>query len=125
MEYDIKLWKCGYDQRFAKDWITRMSDYGWTKENEDLIMILQNAQTLSNAMKLCEADFKHQLINYNENIIDKWCLKNAGIKVDNRGLCICVKQEQTKRIDGAVTFVILYEMYRRYRTEFKQIVEGR
>lgn len=124
LDYDIKLWKCGYDQRFSKDWINRMSDYGWTKENEDLILILQNAQTLSNAMKLCEADFKHKLINYNENLMDKWCLKNAGIKVDDKGQCICVKQEKSKRIDGAVTFVILYEMFRRYRTEYKQIIGG-
>lgn len=124
LDYDIKLWKCGYDQRFSKDWINRMSDYGWTKENEDLILILQNAQTLSNAMKLCEADFKHKLINYNENVMDKWCLKNAGIKVDDKGQCICVKQEKSKRIDGAVTFVILYEMFRRYRTEYKQIIGG-
>lgn len=124
LEYDIKLIKCGYDQRFSKDWINRMEDYGWTKANGDLILILQNAQTLSNAMKLCEADFKHQLINYNENPIDKWCLKNAGIKVDDRGQCLCVKQETAKRIDGAVTFIILYEMYRRYRTEYRQIIEG-
>lgn len=124
-EFEIKLIKCGYDQRFSKDWINRMEDYGWTKANGDLILILQNAQTLSNAMKLCEADFKHQLINYNENPIDRWCLKNAGIKVDERGQCLCVKQETAKRIDGAVTFIILYEMYRRYRTEYKQITERR
>lgn len=122
-DYDIKLWKCGYDQRFAKDFLNRMSDYGWTKESDDMIMILQNANTLSNAMKLCEADFQHQLINYNENKVDRWCLKNAGIKVDDYGKCLCVKNEIAKRIDGAVTFIILYEMYRRYRTEFKQIVE--
>lgn len=124
IEYDIKLWKCGYDQRFSKDWITRMGEYGWTKENEDLILILQNAQTLSNAIKLCEADLKHKLINYNENVVDKWCFKNAGIKVNDLGQCICVKQENSKRIDGAVTLVILYEMYRRYRTEYKQIIGG-
>lgn len=123
-EYEIKLYKCGYDQRFAKDWLNRMSDLGWDKANEDVVMILQNAETLSNAMKLCEADFKHQLINYNDNVVDKWCLKNAGIKVNDKGQCICVKQEIAKRIDGAVTFVILYEMYRRYRTEFKQIIGG-
>lgn len=123
-EYDIKLWKCGYDQRFSKDWINRMGEYGWMKENEDLILILQNAQTLSNAMKLSEADLRHKLVNYNDNVIDKWCFKNAGIKVDDRGQCMCVKMEQAKRIDGAVTLVILYETYRRYRTEFKQIVEG-
>lgn len=124
VEYDIKLWKCGYDQRFSKDWITRMGEYGWMKENDDLVLIMQNAQTLSNAMKLCEADFKHQLINYDDNEIDKWCLKNASIKVNDLGQCMCIKSEIAKRIDGAVTFVILYEMYRRYRTEYKQIIGG-
>ena len=75
-------------------------------------------------MKLVEADFQHQLINYNENLVDRWCLKNAGIKVDDRMQCLCVKQETAKRIDGAVTLIILYEMYRRYRTEFKQMIGG-
>lgn len=124
--YNIKLWKCGYDQRFCKDFLNRMDSYGWTKENEDMIMILQNAQTLSNAMKLVEADFKSQLINYNDNDMDKWCLKNAAIKVNDLGQCMAVKQEgqPAKRIDGAVTLIILYEMYRRYRTEFKQMIGG-
>ena len=104
-----------------------MDFYGWQRtgdDDSDLIMILQNAQTLSQAMKLCEADFKHQVINYNENVIDRWNLKNAGIKVDDKGQCLCVKQETPKRIDGAVCLIILYEMYRRYRTEFKQLIGG-
>lgn len=124
VDYGIQIFKCGYDQRFAKDWINQMENYGWSKEN-DLIMIWQNAQTLSNAMKLCEADFKHRLINFGDNELDKWCLKNAGIKVDDRGQCLCVKQETAKRIDGAVTLIILYETYRRYRTEWKQIIDNR
>lgn len=122
----IRLWKCGYDQRFSKDWITRMGNYGWEKtngEDGDLILINQNAQTLSNAMKLCEADFRHQLINYREDTVDRWCLRNAGIKVDDLGQCLCVKMETAKRIDGAVVLIILYEMYRRYRTEFRQMIE--
>ena len=126
-QYNIKLWKCGYDQRFAKDWLKQMEFYGWQRtgdDDSDVIMILQNAQTLSNAMKLCEADFKHRLINYNENLIDRWCFGNAGIKVDNKGQCLCVKQEVPKRIDGAVSLIILYEMYRRYRTEFKTMIEN-
>ena len=125
--YNIRLWKCGYDQRFAKDWITRMDYYGWQRtsdDDSDLIMILQNAQTLSNAIKLCEADLKHQLVNYNMNKIDQWCLKNAGIKVDDKGQCLLIKQETPKRIDGAVCLIILYEMYRRYRTEFKEMTGG-
>ena len=123
-DYNIKLWKCGYDQKFSKDWINRMEFYGWQKANEDLILILQNAETLSNAMKLCENDFKHRLINYNENEVDKWCLKNGLIDVDSRGRCLCVKTESAKRIDGAVTLIILYEMFRRYRTEFLQMIGG-
>lgn len=125
-DWNIKLWKAGYDQRFAKDWITRMDYYGWQKsggDDSDLIMINQNAQTLSNAIKLAEADFKHQLINYNQNEVDKWCLKNAGIKVDDKGMALLVKMETGKRIDGAVCLAILYETYRRYRTDFKTMIE--
>lgn len=128
-DYNIKLWKCGYDQRFCKDFLSRMSYYGWERtgdDDSDMVMIIQNAQTLSNAMKLCEADLKHKLVNYNENPVDKWCFKNAAIKVDNIGQCLCVKQEKqpSKRIDGAVTTIILYEMYRRYRTDFKTMIGG-
>lgn len=126
-DYNIKLWKCGYDQRFAKDWITRMDFYGWQRtggDDSDLIMILQNAQTLTNAIKLCEADLKHQLIIYNDNEMDKWCLRNAGIKVDDKGQCLIIKMENGKRIDGAACFAILYETYRRYRTEFGQMIGG-
>lgn len=123
-DFNIKLFKCGYDQKFSKDWINRMELYGWTKSNEELILILQNAETLNNAMRLCEADFKHQLINFNQHEVDNWCLKNALISVDNKGKCLCVKTERAKRIDGAVTLIILYEVYRRYRTEFLQIIEG-
>lgn len=124
--YNIKLWKAGYDQRFAKDWLNRMAYYGWEKSKGDdssLIMINQNAITLSNAIKLCEADFKHQLIQYNDNEVDRWCFGNAGIKVDDKGLALIVKMETGKRIDGAVCLAILYEMYRRYRSELKTIAK--
>lgn len=125
-DYNIRLWKCGYDQRFAKDWLSRMSYYGWEKtggDDTDLMLILQNAQTLTNAIKLAEADFKHKLIKYNNNPVDKWSYGNAGIKLDDKGYALLVKMETGKRIDGAVTLVILYETYRRNRTEFKTIVD--
>ena len=125
-QYGIKLWKCGYDQRFSKDWLKRMEYYGWFKtgndDSSDVIMINQNAQTLNNAIKLTESDFKHKLIFYNNHSVDKWCFGNAGLKVDNNG-CLIVKTEAKKRIDGAVCLAILYEVYRRYRTDFKTIVE--
>lgn len=126
-QYNIRLWKAGYDQKFAKDWLARMGFYGWQKtggDETDLVLILQNAQTLSNAIKLCEADFKSRLINYNKNKIDKWCLENAGLKVDDLRQCLIVKSKASKRIDGAVCLAILYEMYRRYKTEFKAMIKG-
>ncbi len=125
--YGIRLWKCGYDQRFSRDWLNRMELYGWRRtggssEDNDLIMILQNAQTLSNAIKLIEADFKQQLIQYNNNAVDKWCISNAGLMVDKYQQCLLVKQKAGKRIDGAVCLAILYEMYRRYRTDYKTMI---
>lgn len=124
--YGIKLWRCGYDQRFAKDWIAKMSEYGWQKTGGDdssLIMILQNAQTLNSAIKLCEADFKKQFIFYGENPIDKWCFENACMQADKHGQVLLVKNETPKRIDGAVCLAILYEMLRRYRGEYQTLTE--
>lgn len=122
-DYNIKLWKCGYDQKFSKEFLDRMDFYGWSK-GDDVVMIVQNAQTLSNAIKLLEADFSHQLVNYNDNEVDKWCLKNACLKVNDLGQCLIIKSEASKRIDGAVCKAILYEMYRQNRTEFKQMLGG-
>ena len=92
----------------------KMDFYGF-----DCEMVYQNKLTLSNAMKLAEADFKGQLINYNENPVDRWCYGNASMEMDSLGNVMAVKinNQAARRIDGAVTLIILYEIYRRYRTE--------
>ena len=43
------------------------------------------------------------------------------MSIDNLGQVMAVKinDQPERRIDGAVTFVILYEVYRRYRTELR------
>lgn len=117
-DYGLRLYKCGYDVKFSKDFLRHMDEYGF-----DCEMVIQNAVTLSNAMKLCEADFKAQLIRYNQNPVDRWCLGNAGMQADKYGNCMAVKIQPSMRIDGAVTFIILYEMIRRYRTDFKAAVK--
>lgn len=123
-EHGIKLYKCGYDQRFAKEWLTAMEEFGWSKQYGDVEMILQNAQTLNNALHLAEADLKSRLINYNENPVDKWCFKNACLKIDDKRQALCIKTENAKKIDGAVTLISLYEMLRRYRNDLKKISGG-
>lgn len=127
-DYGIKLWRCGYDQKFSKDWIKRMEFYGWSKtggDDSELILIQQNALTLHNAIKLAEADLKHQLIRYGNNPVDRWCFGNAGLQADKKGMTLIVKQETEKRIDGAVCQAILHETYRRNRTEYSSIIGGK
>jgi len=119
-DYGIRLIKCGYDQRFAKDFLRKMDIYGF-----DCEMVYQNKLTLSNAMKLVEADLKDRFINYNENAVDRWCLGNASMEMDSLGNVMAVKinNQHQRRIDGAVTLIILYEVFRRYRTELLNMLK--
>ena len=123
-EFGVKLYKCGYDQRFSKDWIKRMEEYGWTKQYGELELVMQNSETLNNAIHLVEADLKAKLINYNENPVDRWCFKNSCLKMNDKRQALVIKTENAKKIDGSVTLVSLYEMYRRYRSDFKKLVGG-
>lgn len=119
-DYGLRLYKCGYDVKFSKEFLKRMDEYGFDTE-----IVIQNKVTLSNAMKLCEADLIARLVNYNENEIDAWCLGNAAMEMDNLGNVQAVKiaGQPSKRIDGAVTLIIAYEMYRRYRSEFTKALK--
>jgi phage terminase large subunit-like protein len=101
-----------------------MEEYGWTKQAEDVEMVIQNAQTLNNAVLLVEADLKARLINYNENPVDRWCFKNSCLKVNDLRQALVVKTENSKKIDGTVTLVSLYEMYRRHRSEYSKLIGG-
>ena len=77
-------------------------------------------------MKLTEAELKSKNINYNQNDMDKWCLQNCACNVDNLGNIQPVKipGQPSRRIDGAVTLIMLYETYRRYRTDFNTLIGG-
>jgi phage terminase large subunit-like protein len=118
-DFGMKLYKCGYDVKFSKEFLRRMDEYGLDTE-----IVLQDKKTLSNAVKLCENDFKARLINYNENEIDRWHFGNAALEVDNNGACqiVKIKGQPGKRIDGAVTLSIVYEMFRRYRADLVKLV---
>ena len=113
-EYGLRPYKIGYDQRFSKTFLDRCSEYGIETE-----MILQG-RYLSNAMKLTEADLKGRILNFQNNEIDQWCLANCCCKVDNVGDIQPVKIPtlKSKRIDGALTFIMLEETYRRFKNEF-------
>ena len=119
-KYGIRVIKCGYDVKFAKDFINRMDEHGIKTE-----VIQQNAAVLSNPMRLVEADLKSRVINYGENPIDKWCLSNGAIEMNNKAQIMCVKigNQPSRRIDGAVTLIILYATLLRFRSEYMRYVK--
>ena len=119
-DYGLKPYKIGYDQRYAKTFLDRCEEYSFDTE------MLAQGRYLSNAMKLVEADLKSRIINYGGNAIDKWCLKNCCCQVDNVGDIQPVKisGQQSKRIDGAVTLIMLFEMLRRYRSDYMTLIGG-
>ena len=119
-DYKLKPFKIGYDQRYAKTFLDRCEEYGFETE------MLAQGKALSNAMKLVEADLKSRIVNYRSSKIDKWCLKNCCCEVDNVGNIqpVKAKGQKTKRIDGAVTLIMLYETYRRYRSDFMTMIGG-
>lgn len=118
--YDIKIIKCGYDQRFAREFLERCEMYGIETER-----ILQTPDVMSNPSKLVESELKAHLINYGNNPIDSWCLSNTAIKVNNYGQILAVKigGQYSKRIDGAVTLIILYATLQRYKTEYYNLLK--
>lgn len=113
-DHRIRTYKVGYDQRFAKDFLKRMDEYGFETE-----MIYQNRYVLSNPMRLVEADLRDQLIAFNDHEIDKWCLGNTSVQVWDTGhiMPIKIKGQAARRIDGTLSLIMCYEMLRRYKTE--------
>lgn len=113
-DYGLRPYKVGYDVRFASDFLSRMSDMGMDTE-----LIYQSPDVMSLPSKMVEADLKSRLIIGN-NDVDKWCFGNSALKLDSKqnALVVKINGQLNRKIDGAVTTVILYEVFRRYRTDF-------
>lgn len=119
-KYKFKPYKIGYDQRYAKTFLDRCEEYGFETE------MLAQGRALSSAMKLTEADLKSRSLNFQSNEMDKWCLSNCCCAVDNVGNIQPVKipGQHAKRIDGALTFIMLEETYRRFKSDYMAFIGG-
>lgn len=117
-KHKLRPYKIGYDQRYAKTFLDRCEEYGFETER------LLQGRALSGAMKLAEADLKSRYVNYAGNPIDKWNFGNCCCKVDEVGNIQPVKipNQPHKRIDGALTLIMLYETYRRYRADYVTLI---
>lgn len=118
--YGLRLYKCGYDVKFATEFLTRMDQYGM-----DCEIVYQSPEVMNHPTKMVEADLKSRLIVGN-NQIDKWCFGNSALKIDGRGngLVVKIDGQISRKIDGAVTTIILFEIFRRWRTDFVNNLEG-
>lgn len=113
-KYGFRMYKCGYDAKFANEFINKMDFYGFETES-----VWQRPEIMSQPINMVEADLKDRLI-IGLNDVDKWCLGNATLKVTSQGFGILekIKGQVSKKIDGAVSLCILYETFRRNRSAF-------
>lgn len=120
-DFGIRVYKTGYDKWSAIYWTKEMESYGF-----DMQRVAQEFGSMSEPMKLVEADLKSDLIIYNEHPIDKWCLENTAFNINSKQEIMPTKiqGQDNKKIDGAVTIIILYRVYIDNRTEFLNLVKA-
>lgn len=118
--YDIRPFVVGYDNKFALEFLKRLKQYTITTEQ-----VLQTPFVLDGPIKLMERELTGHYVNYQANKCSRWCLGNAALKVDAKGsLLVKPKNNPSKKIDGAVSMVICYEIFRRHKTEINYYLEN-
>ncbi len=76
--------------------------------------------SLNGAMSSLESDLTLKKLNYGDNPITRWCLRNTALKLNNIGLKMPVKKfgSPKNRIDGAVALMIAYATFSRFRSDY-------
>ncbi len=116
--YGMMPYKIGYDNWHSKDFQEIIADnFG----KEVLERIGMDFMSLSGPMRSLESDLGRNVLVYNNNEIDRWCLSNTGYKTNNIGLIMPVKKYGTSknRIDGTLSNIICYATFNRYRSLYR------
>lgn len=118
-EYQIDIWRCGYDRAMANYWVQEME----SKFGDVMEAVPQGAKTWTVPMKEMGAVLSEHKINYNNNPIFKWCLTNTAVKSQGTLDSIePVKIQAKRRIDGMVSALNAYVIYTKYRTDYLNMV---
>lgn len=119
-QFDIYLFKCGYDSWSATYFTEDMvNTFGKTVMEP----VIQGKKTLSSPMKSLGADFEKKRINYNNNPVLKWCLTNTSVDVDRNGnIQPCKSKLGTRRIDGTAGLLDAYVMLENHLEEYLSII---
>ena len=119
-QYDIYLYKVGYDSWSAQYFVEEMEQTFGTSVMEKVI---QGKKTLSAPMKTLGADLSAKLVVYNDHPIDKWCLFNTAVDVDkNDNIQPCKTSVPTRRIDGTAALLDAYVIYQEHLNDYLTII---
>lgn len=120
-KWGIRPYKFGYDNALAKFWVKEMSD---TFGEELMERVQQTHMALSNPMTMVEQDLKSKLIIYDDDPIDKFCLKNTAMDMNKYGQIKPAKDRSKpeNRIDGTAALIDCYFVYQAYKPDFMKYV---
>lgn len=119
-KYDLYPLYVGYDSWAASYWVEEMSDeFG----AENMIPVIQGKKTLSVPMYNLAADFSADLIIYNNNPVDKWCLSNTTVDIDrNANIQPHKGKSSRRRIDGTAALLDAYTVLYNHETDYLAMI---
>ena len=119
-KYDIYINMIGYDSWSAAYFVEDMQEYfGKTA----MIPIIQGKKTLSQPMKNLGADLENNLIVYNNNPVDKWCLCNTAVDIYRNDNIQPIKTSKPRRrIDGTAALLDAYVVLQNNYNEYMSLI---
>jgi phage terminase large subunit-like protein len=119
-EFDLYPYKIGYDSWSATYWVKEMKDHFGESV---MVPVIQGKKTLSGPMYSLEKQLEANLVNYNNNPIDKWCLSNTYIEIDkNQNIQPTKKNNMRRRIDGTAALLNAYVVLLDNKTDYENLV---
>lgn len=117
---DIYLNMIGYDSWSAAYFVEDMQDYFG---KSSMIPVVQGKKTLSQPMKCLGADLENNLIIYNNNPVDKWCLCNTAVDIDKNDNIQPIKTSKPRRrIDGTAALLDAYVVLQNNINEYMSLI---
>lgn len=119
-KYDIYLNRIGYDAWSATYFVEDMQEYFG---KGTMVPVIQGKKTLSAPMKNLGADLENNIIVYNNNPVDKWCLCNTAVDVDKNDNIQPIKTSKPRRrIDGAAALLDAYVVLQDNMSEYMSLI---
>ena len=119
-EYDVYLNLIGYDSWSAVYFVEDMQDYFG---KASMVPVIQGKKTLSQPMKALGADLENNVIIYNNNPVDKWCLCNTAVDVDKNDNIQPIKTSNPRRrIDGTAALLDAYVVLQNNMNDYMSLV---